>query len=393
MEQKNILAAFGGASPEHEVSVITAHQAMAALQDHAGYKIKPLYISKSGLWFTGPPLLDLRNFENLKKLQKQCISCHLTQNEFGQTILRENKQGLFSKPAETPIHAVLVAFHGSNGENGSFQGICEMYNLPYTGSGVLGSAVGMNKVTAKSLCRDAGISVVESIDFFETEWVENSEIIINKIGVLSYPVIVKPVHLGSSIGVEIVHNRTALELAVETAFRYDRHLLVEKVVTPLMEINCSVIGSGKDLEASVCERPLGKKELLSFQDKYLADEGTKGMASADREIPAKIPGSLTESIREASKKIFRTLSCSGIARLDFLVNTDTQEFYFNEINTIPGSFSFYLWKESGLSFTDLLEKIINIGLKENQLKNRQIQSYDTNLLSKKAVKGLKSKNK
>ena len=389
MEKKTLLVAFGGASPEHEVSVITAHQAIAALEPVQEFQIKPLYITKTGRWLTGQPLLDLKNFEDLKTLEQQCTPCTFSQNEFGLTVLLEQKKSLFSKHTEVPLFAVLCAFHGSNGENGSFQGVCEMYNLPYTGSGVMGSSVGMDKVAAKSICRDNGIPVVDGVDFFEQDWIDHQSAIIEKIEQLSYPVIVKPVHLGSSIGVEIVKNRDEFIKSVETAFRYDSHILTEKVISPLMEINCSVLGGSFEQKTSVCERPLGKEELLSFQDKYMSDDEAKGMSSADRVIPADIPGELSELIRETSQKIFKILSCSGLARLDFLVNADTRKVYFNEINTIPGSFSFYLWKESGLSFKELLLELIEFAIKEHQLKSRRIQSYETNLLSKKAVKGIK----
>ena len=389
MEQKIILTAFGGASPEHEVSVITAHQAMAALKELPEYRVKPLYITKSGRWLTGEKLLDLKEFEDLKKLEQDCVSCSFAQNEFGITVLHEEKKGFFSKRAETPIFAVLTAFHGSKGENGAFQGVCEMYNLPYTGSGVMASSVGMDKVAAKALLKSHNIPVVEGVDFFESEWVDNGEEIKNEIEKIGYPVIVKPVHLGSSIGVEIVKDVDKLIRSVETAFRYDDHILVEKVISPLIEINCSVMGSALHSKASVCERPLGKKDLLSFSDKYLADEAAKGMASADRIIPADISEELAASIQETSKKIFRILTCSGLARLDFLMNADTGTFWFNEINTIPGSFSFYLWKESGISFTALLTGLIDLAVEEHRHKSRRIQSYETNLLSQKAVKGLK----
>ncbi len=389
MKQKTVLTAFGGASPEHEVSVITAHQAMAALTESKEYVVKPLYISKSGRWLTGDVLLDLKNFENLKNLEKSCLPCHFSLNEFGLTVLSEETKGFFAKPMVTRIDTVLSAFHGSNGENGAFQGVCEMFNLPYTGSNVLSSALGMDKVIAKKLCGSEGIPVVEGFDFFEESWAENPDAIFAKVDKLNYPVIVKPVHLGSSIGVNVAKNREDLEQAIELAFRYDRHLLIEKVVSPLMEINCSVLGSGSSCKVSVCEKPLSKEELLSFQDKYLAEEGSKGMAAADREIPADIPGKLTKDIQETAKQVFTLLGCSGLARLDFLVDAESNKFYFNEINTIPGSFSFYLWKESGISFTQLLKKMIDIAIEEHQLKSRQIQSYDTNLLSKKAVTGIK----
>jgi D-alanine-D-alanine ligase len=388
MDKKNLLVAFGGASPEHEVSVLTAHQAMAALED-SEYNLVPLYITKNGRFYTGNELLELKEFEDLKALEQKLTPCGFMQNEYGQPVLRTSPSGIFKKQKTIPVYAALIAFHGSRGENGSFQGLCEMYTIPYTGSGVAGSAIGMDKVAAKNLCRANGIPVVESVDFYESGWVDRRDKILSEIEALDYPVIVKPVHLGSSIGVKVVHSRDELIRAVEEAFRYDDHLLLETVVSPLMEINCSVLGSSETCRTSVCERPLGREEILSFQDKYMNDEEVKGMASADREIPAKISDDLENSIREASEAIFTMLNCSGVARLDFLVNSDTGVFYFNEINTIPGSFSFYLWEETGLSFPDLTKELIEIAVEEQKRKSRRIQSYETNLLSRKAVKGIK----
>jgi D-alanine-D-alanine ligase len=386
--EKNLVVAFGGASPEHEVSVLTAMQAISALEG-SSYKIRPLYITKNGKWFTGDYLLDLKHYEDLDKLTQQAVSCHFTHNELGQTVLSEVKTGFFAKPEEHVIHAVLTAFHGASGENGSFQGVCETYNIPYTGSGVMGSAVGMDKVTAKALCKSAGVPVVEGVDFFETEWVDSQESILDKIEQLSYPVIVKPVHLGSSIGVKVCSEKETLIEAVEIAFRFDEHLLVEKAISPLTEINCSVMGSAQNCRSSVCERPMGTEELLSFKDKYMRDDAAKGMASADRVIPADIPDSLASSIQETSKKVFRLFNCGGLARLDFLVESNTEKFYFNEINTIPGSFSFYLWKESGIDFDRLLQELIELAVSTHQKKNGRVLSYETNLLSQKAVKGMK----
>lgn len=386
--EKNLVVAFGGASPEHEVSVLTAMQAISALEG-SSYKIRPLYITKNGKWFTGDYLLDLKHYEDLDKLTQQAVSCHFTHNELGQTVLSEIKTGFFAKPEEHVIHAVLTAFHGASGENGSFQGVCETYNIPYTGSGVMGSAVGMDKVTAKALCKSAGVPVVEGVDFFETEWVDSQESILDKIEQLSYPVIVKPVHLGSSIGVKVCSEVETLIEAIEIAFRFDEHLLVEKAISPLTEINCSVMGSAQNCRASVCERPMGTEELLSFKDKYMRDDAAKGMASADRVIPADIPDSLASSIQETSKKVFRLFNCGGLARLDFLVESNTEKFYFNEINTIPGSFSFYLWKESGIDFDRLLQELIELAVSTHQKKNGRVLSYETNLLSQKAVKGMK----
>jgi D-alanine-D-alanine ligase len=389
MSKKTVIIAFGGVSPEHEVSVLTAMQSFSALKN-SPYNTLPLYISKSGKWYTGEYLMHLENFEDLGQVSENGIPCTIDQDEYGKAVLKESQTGFFKKRSVYPIDIILTAFHGGDGENGSFQGICEMYNIPYTGSGVLASSIGMDKLRAKSLCRDSKIPVVEDVHFNESQWAGDSHSILKKISDLGYPVVVKPVHLGSSIGVSMVEGPEQLADAIELAFRYDEQLLIEKAVKPLMEINCSVLGTPENCRASVCERPLGKEELLSFTDKYMNDSGeSKGMASASREIPANISDELTKKIRNNSRKIFKLLQASGVARLDFLVNTDTWEFYFNEINTIPGSFSFYLWSESGLEFDELLLELIDIGFERHRKKNGRVQSYETNLLSQKAVKGLK----
>ncbi|MFO7847780.1 MAG: D-alanine--D-alanine ligase [Balneolaceae bacterium] len=388
MSKPTVVVAFGGVSPEHEVSVLTGMQAISALQD-SDYSVTPLYISKTGRWFTGSNLSDLKNYEDLSKLTSSASPCFFTHNSNGQTVLASESTGWLKSSQQVPVYAVVAAFHGSAGENGSFQGVCETYNIPYTGSRVMGSAIGMNKVVTKQICSAAGIPVVDGIDFTEPDWVDHRDDILKKIDDLGEAAVIKPVHLGSSIGVEVVKSTEETVKAVETAFRYDEHLLAEKAISPLMEINCSVIGTPQDNRASVCERPKGREELLSFADKYQQDEAAKGMASADRVIPADIDGALAESIQACAKSVFSTVQASGLARLDFLVNRDTKEYFFNEINTIPGSFSFYLWKENGISFPNLLEELIDIAVEEHRKKNGRVQSYETNLLSQKAVKGMK----
>ncbi len=390
MSQKNLVIAFGGVSPEHEVSVLTAHQVIASLQD-SSYSLIPLYISKSGRWFTGESLLDLPTFKDLKQLEQSASSCAFVKDDIGRTLLREqDKSGFFSKPNEWAVYAVVCAFHGSEGENGAFQGICEMFNVPYTGSGVLGSSVGMDKPKAKQLCEANEIPVTNSLDFFESDWEADQNTILKEAGLLGYPLVVKPASLGSSIGVKKVDDEQEMVEAIETAFRYDAHLLVEEAIHPLMEINCSVLGTAENCSASVCERPLGITETLSFEDKYQSGgSAEKGMASADRIIPADISPELTNTIRSLSVKIFKTFDAAGVARLDFLVNAETEDVYFNEINTIPGSFSFYLWEKSDLSFTQMVEELIKIAIKKHQAKNGRIRSYETNLLSEKAATGIK----
>ncbi|SMO70572.1 D-alanine--D-alanine ligase family protein [Fodinibius sediminis] len=390
MSSQNIIVAFGGISPEHEVSVLSAMQAIASLKN-TSYTIIPLYISKSGRWLTGPPLLDLENYQDLDALVKQATSCSFGHDDLGKPILRETeKNGFFSSPEQHSIHAVIPAFHGSEGENGAFQGTCEMYNIPYAGSNVLASSLGMDKVKAKELCRAHNIPVVDEYDFYESEWVRDQKSVLYYAEKLQYPVMVKPTTLGSSIGVAKADDEEALIEAVEMAFRYDHNLMIEKAVIPLMEINCSILGTTEQMQTSVCERPLGQQDLLSFEDKYQNEGGgQKGMASADRIIPADISDELTQKIQAMSRNIFKIFRASGVARLDFLVNTDTDEVYFNEINTIPGSFSYYLWEESGMNMKELMLKLIDIALEQHRQKVGRIRSYDTNLLNEKAVKGIK----
>ncbi len=389
MSDKNIVVAFGGVSPEHEVSVLSAMQVIAALED-SQYNLIPLYVSKSGRWLTGKPLLELENYQDLDALIEEATPCTFTHNELGKPVLQGIDSGWFQSPESYTIHAVIPAFHGSEGENGSFQGTCEMYNIPYAGSGVFASSLGMDKVKAKELCRAHDIPVVDGIDFYEQEWTEKQDQIIKRAKQLDYPLIIKPVTLGSSIGVNRAENQDELIEAVETTFRFDNNLMIEKAVTPLLEVNCSILGTPEEMQHSVCERPLGQDETLSFEDKYQNEEGSqKGMASADRQIPADISDELTQQIQSLSRKIFSLFRASGVARLDFLINKDTKEVYFNEINTIPGSFSFYLWEENELDMQDLMLKLIDIAVEQHQRKIGRIRSYETNLLSEKAVKGIK----
>lgn len=390
MSQRIIVVAFGGMSPEHEVSVLTAMQAISSLKD-TDFHLQPLYITKSGRWLTGDLLKELENYKDLNKLEDDATPCTFSHDDLGKPILLETTaKGLFSKPKQYPIYAVLPAFHGSEGENGAFQGTCDMYNIPFAGSGVFASGLGMDKVKAKELCRAHGIPVTDGVSFTENDWQKNQNQILSDIDSLGFPVITKPVSLGSSIGVARAGGRESLIDTIETAFRYDHDLVVEKAVTPLMEINCSVLGYSNNIQISVCERPLGQEETLSFEDKYQNEEqGSKGMASADRIIPADISDELAEKIQHLSGKIFKTFRASGVARLDFLVNADTKEVYFNEINTIPGSFSFYLWEESGMNMKELMLQLIDIAIKKHRIKAGRIRSYETNLLSEKAVKGLK----
>ena len=403
----NIGIVFGGQSPEHEVSVITALQVIAAL-DGQRYRPIPIYISKEGVWYTGKELLNLETFKDLDALTLISQQVHLQKSaRSGVSLVADVPKKWFGKQIlHLPLDMMFIALHGGDGENGGVQGICETYGIPYCGSGVLGSALGMDKVLSKMVCRDQAVPVVPFVAFREYEWAHNEENRLNECEELGYPLIVKPARLGSSIGISRVTDREELDAAIEDAFRYDEKVIVEYAVPNLREINCSVLGDVRMAKASVLEEPLTGEELLSFQEKYMRNEssgsskggGAKGtapaggMASLDRVIPAPLSDAKTEEIRNLAVQVFQLFECAGVARIDFLMNSETEEVYFNEINTIPGSFSFYLWEPSGIPFPQLVNELIKMAFKRQKEHMKYVRTYDTNLLALRAsgTKGKKA---
>ncbi|MEZ4699597.1 MAG: D-alanine--D-alanine ligase family protein [Rhodothermales bacterium] len=397
---------FGGVSPEHEVSVITALQ-MASAMDRTKYTPVPLYIAKDGTWYSGDPLLDLSRYKDLDALVDAAYPVTLAPAQAGGVEMQSREATKFwQKPAPARMLDVLfLALHGGEGENGGVQGLCETYNVPYTGSGVLGSAVGMDKVITKMLCRDQGIPVVKYVALRESEWADREEEWLDRIEEqLGYPVVVKPARLGSSIGIRLARDRAALDAAIEDAIRYDDKVVVEYAVRHLREINCSVLGDADEAVASVLEEPRTSagETMLTFQEKYMrggsGSKGAKqpaspseGMASLDRIIPAPIAPEQTAAVQELAVRVFKLFECAGLARIDFLMDGETGEVFFNEINTIPGSFSFYLWEPSGVPFDELAHRLIQLALARHREKNRRVRSYDVNLLALRASGGAKRK--
>ena len=392
---------FGGVSPEHEVSVITALQ-MAAAMDRSKYTPVPLYIAKDGTWYTGDALLDLSRYKDLDTLVASATPVALTPARGrGVTVQSLQPTKFFQKPAPPlPLDVLFLALHGGEGENGGVQGICETYNVPYTGSGVFGSALGMDKVITKMLCHQQGIPVVDYVAFRESEWGNREEEWLDRIERdINYPVVVKPARLGSSIGIRLARDRTTLDAAIEDALRYDDKVVVEYAVRNLREINCSVMGSPDEAVASVLEEPRTSagEALLTYQEKYMrgasgakggkqaaSAPASEGMASLDRVIPAPVSPEQTAAIQALAVKVFQLFECAGLARIDFLMDGATGQVYFNEINTIPGSFSFYLWAPSGVPFDELAHRLIQLALQRHREKNRRVRSYDVNLLAMRA---------
>jgi len=309
---------FGGRSVEHEVSIISAIQAINAI-DKQKYNVIPIYITKQGVWYTGEPLLNMANYKDIDKLLAKCQQILLPVNS-DQPLLLNYPIRLFKKQVINQIDVAFPIFHGTHGEDGAIQGLFELINLPYVGCDVLGSAVGMNKIVMKQMLKSASFPIVNHVWFYTKEWLKNKDSLIERAEKLTYPLIVKPATLGSSIGISKVNNRQELEEAVEVARRFSQQLLIEAAVSNLTEINCSVLGDYDKTEVSVCEEPISGDALLSFQDKYISDhQKTTGMSGAKRKLPADIPEDTTELIKELAKQTFQLVNGCGVARVDFLV--------------------------------------------------------------------------
>ena len=384
---------FGGRSVEHEVSVISALQAIDSI-DKEKYSIIPVYIAKSGIWYTGDVLLDIDNFKDIDNLLLNSKKL-MIENDGNEKIMVKYPLSKFAKNIIGTLDVAFPVIHGTNGEDGTLQGYFESIDLPYVGCDVLSSAVGMDKVFAKKLLKDAGIPVVECVWFYSTEWLKDKESIINKIEAeIPYPLIVKPANTGSSVGVKRVDNRLELEDAVDLARSFSRKIMAEVMVVNLREINCSVLGDYEKAEASVCEEPISSKDILTYQDKYMSNgskgSGSKGMSGASRQIPALLTEDMTKEIQRLAVDSFITLGCAGVSRIDFLVDRDTSKVYVNELNTIPGSLAFYLWEASGKKYIQLTEDLIKLALKKDREKQELMFTFDSNILAMQGgIKGSK----
>lgn len=379
---------FGGKSVEHEISVISALQALLSFNTEK-YNVIPVYITKENVMYTGENLKDIDNFKDIPTLLNTCEKISFKTNG-EKTFISVNsaKSGLFNKNAsrEIEIDVAFPVVHGTNVEDGTLQGFLKTLNLPFVGCDVLSSAVCMDKYVMKVMLKNAGVPVVDGCRFRS-----QNDIITAIEDNFEYPVIVKPVNLGSSIGIGKANNKAELEDAVSVGFSFADAVLVEKLVQNLKEINVSVLGDEQEAEASECEEPIATEDFLTFEDKYKSSGGVKGMASLKRKIPADIPLDLREKIRNVAVAAFKELGCNGVARIDFLLDTSQNKFWLNEINTIPGSLSFYLWEPVGVSYAELIDKMISLALKRRRKENSINYSFDANILTGGNIFGTKGK--
>ena len=388
------------------MSVISALQAMAAL-NRTRWDPVPVYVAKDGAWWSGPGLTRPEMFKKPLTPGDASFPVRPVPGTPGLLTLEREVEGKLPwarRPLRVEVDLALPVMHGGAGEDGSLQGLFETLDVPFAGSGPLASALAMDKVAAKRWAESHGIPQVPFSAFSESEWAGSEESVMDGlIEEIGFPCIVKPSGLGSSIGIARASTREELDAAIEDAFRYDGRVVVERAVTRLRELNCSVLGTAASARASVLEEPLSGDALLSFRDKYLRGGGrpgkggakapAEGMASLDRQIPAQIPDTLTAEVRELAVRTFRAFGCEGVVRIDFLLDGADDRVYFNEINTMPGSMSFYLWEPTGVAFPDLLDAVLDAGLERHRQRAGRVRTYNVNLLSERDLGGLKGTKK
>ncbi|MFN2588470.1 MAG: D-alanine--D-alanine ligase family protein [Actinomycetota bacterium] len=383
MGKLNVGVVFGGRSVEHDVSIVTAHQAMAALSER--HEVVPVYVTREGRWLTSPALNDL----DVHKKGRAAEAGEEVALPLDGSGALQVPGGRLKGPRRIALDVVLPCIHGTFGEDGTLQGLLEMAGIPYAGSGVLASAIGMNKIEMKTVFAGAGLPVVPHDVVSAAELDAGEGAVLDRIETtIGYPAFVKPSRLGSSVGIGAAPDRDRLRGTLDVARRYDDRILVERAMEGCIEVNCSVLGGpGLPPRASVCEQPVKWQEFLSFEDKYMrggkgAPGGkTSGMESQDRRIPAPIPDEVTKQVQDNALAAFAAVGAAGVARIDSFVDEETGDTWLMEINTMPGSLAFYLWEASGVSFGELVQSLIDSALVRRDEAAGLLFAFDSAMLA------------
>ena len=381
---------FGGKSVEHEVSVISGIQAYMSM-DTDKYDVIPVYMTKNNEMYIGDSIGDIESYKNIDELLKKSQRVIMI-NEDGRVKLVQYPVKKLGKNVEVGIDVAFPVVHGTNVEDGGFQGYLKTMGIPFVGCDVTASAIGMDKYITKLVLKESNVPVLDARLYTLSDYADMESMMNDIEKLFGYPVIVKPVNLGSSVGISVAKSRVELANSVDDAFRYATKVLVEHAITNLREINCSVLGDENDAIASECEEPLHTKDILSYEDKYVSNakgSGSKGMASVSRRIPAELTPEKREEVRELAVRSFKALGCNGVSRIDFMIDADTDKLYFNEINTIPGSLAFYLWEPVGVPYKELLDRMIQLALKRERTEESLTFTFDTNILNQASFGGSK----
>lgn len=393
---------FGGKSVEHEVSIISAIQAMNKM-DGEKYEVFPIYITKDGKWYTGEILKDIEIYQDMNLLKKYGKQVYLIEKD-GRFVLQG--RGFLKKEIQE-VDIIFPITHGTNVEDGVLQGYLQTVGVPYVGSNVYASVVGQDKIYMKAIFKEAGLPITNYVWFYDSDYKQDQKEVLKKVSGLKYPLIVKPATTGSSIGISTAQNEEELIKAIDEAIFYDQKVIVEEMIENLKEVNISILGNYENQQVSAIEEVFAKSDMLTYEDKYIGSskvkgklgikspvKGSKGMASLDRKIPAKLTKKLEEQVKEYGVKAFKVLGSSGVARVDLLIDDESKKVYINEINSIPGSLAFYLWDPAGKDYTSLLDEMITIGIRDYKKRESKTHSFKSNILegfAKNGLKGMKRK--
>jgi len=377
---------FGGKSTEHEISIISAIQAIGSINKDK-YEVIPVYMTKNNDFYVGEYIGTIEEYTHIPELLKKSTQVIWVKDGDRVSLVRYPMKK-FGNNVITQVDVAFPIVHGTNVEDGTLQGYLATMGLPVVGCDVLSSAVGMNKYVMKTVLKDNDIPVLDCKCYTWKDYEDVDGLVAKIEAAFSYPVIIKPLNLGSSIGIKKASDREGLLEALELGFEFSKKILVEPAISNLKEINCSVLGDYESAEASECEEPVNSDEILSFEDKYISGAkgsakgqgGSKGMASLKRKIPADISSEMRDKIRKMAVDAFICLGCSGVSRIDFMIDMDTNKVYLNEINTIPGSLSFYLWEPLGMKYEHLLDNMIQLALKADRENHKVVYSFETNVL-------------
>ena len=381
---------FGGKSVEHEVSVISGIQAYLSMNTDK-YDVIPVYMNKKNEMYIGEDIGKIEEYKDIPALLNKSKRVIMLR-EGDKVVLKEQKTKLFGGMKPIEIDVAFPVEHGTKVEDGAFQGYLKTLGLPFVGCDVTASAVGMDKNIQKLILKENNIPVLDAKLYTGSDYANMDKMVGGIEATFGYPVIVKPVNLGSSVGITVAKDRDSLVAALDNGFKYSTKVLVEHAISKLREINCSVLGDENEAEASEIEEPMHTEDILSYEDKYVSNakgSGSKGMASVARKIPAEVSTEMREKIRDLAVRAFKVLGCNGVSRIDFMIDEETGNLYFNEINTIPGSLAFYLWEPIGVPYKELLDRMIKLALKRARTEESITFTFDTNILNGASFGGTK----
>jgi len=364
---------FGGKSLEHEMSIITALQAMEHI-DTDKYEIVPIYITKDLVWYSSGCLKYIDSFNNYNLIEKYATKVNLI-NKKGRFVLQTAG---FIKRELTEIHLVIPMVHGAGTEDGSIQGYLEMIGVPYVSNNLCSSAICQDKVFTKQLLECNELPVVKYVWFFDNEYNKNKETLFKKIDKLDYPLIVKPATLGSSIGIKTVHNKEELDTIIKEVLKYDRKVIVEEKLEQVLEYNISILKTNDKLYISSIEEIETNLEYREYTDKYNLENLLNG--NIVRTVPANIEEKMNDEIIDLAKKTTNFLNNTGLSTIDFLYDKHKKKLYIEEINSIPTCFSHHLWEEANISYKELFTIMINDAIKNFNKDNEMITTMDMSVL-------------